>query len=58
MGGAAGLAFGALGVYAASRRYPAFRGLTLPFRAFLVSGSGTFAGKQYNIAQAQYGHLN
>jgi len=43
MGGAAGLAFGALGVYAASRRYPAFRGLTLPFRAFLVSGSGTFA---------------
>lgn len=45
MGGAAGLAFGALGVYAASRRYPAFRGLTLPFRAFLVSGSGTFSGK-------------
>ncbi|KAM0691029.1 hypothetical protein Q7P36_009800 [Cladosporium allicinum] len=43
MGGAAGLAFGALGVYAASRRYPAFRGLTLPFRAFLVSGSGTFS---------------
>jgi hypothetical protein len=45
MGGAAGLAFGILGVTAASRKFPAFRGLTLPFRAFLASGSGTFAGK-------------
>jgi len=43
LGGAAGLALGVLGVTAASKRYPAFRGLTLPFRAFLVSGSGTFA---------------
>jgi len=43
MGGAAGLAFGILGVTAASRKFPAFRGLTLPFRAFLASGSGTFA---------------
>ncbi|KAL1582606.1 hypothetical protein WHR41_08554 [Cladosporium halotolerans] len=43
LGGAAGLALGGLGVFAASRRYPAFRGLTLPFRAFLITGSGTFA---------------
>jgi hypothetical protein len=45
MGGAVGLALGAAGVYAASARYPAFRGLTLPFRAFLISGCGTFSGK-------------
>ena len=37
MGGVAGLAAGALGVYAASARYPAFRSLTLPFRAFLIA---------------------
>lgn len=43
MGGAAGLSAGLLGVYAASRRYPAFRNLTLPLRAFLVTSSGTFA---------------
>ncbi|PPJ57101.1 hypothetical protein CBER1_00610 [Cercospora berteroae] len=42
-GGAAGTAAGLLGVYAASARYPAFRSLTLPFRAFLVSSAGTFA---------------
>lgn len=47
MGGAAGLAAGALGVYAASARYPAFRGLTLPFRAFLIVSSGTFACTSY-----------
>jgi len=35
-----------LGVTAASARFPAFRGLTLPFRAFLVANSGTFAGLQ------------
>lgn len=39
-----GLAAGALGVYAASARYPAFRSLTLPLRAFLITSSGTFAG--------------
>lgn len=43
LGGAVGLALGGVGVYAASARYPAFRGLTLPFRAFLVSGCGTFS---------------
>lgn len=42
IGGTLGLAAGLTGVYAASRRYPAFRGLTLPFRAFLVSSVGTF----------------
>ena len=45
MGGAAGTAAGALGVYVASRRYPAFRGLTLPLRAFLITSAGTFAGE-------------
>ncbi|KAJ9622295.1 Replication factor C, subunit RFC4 [Taxawa tesnikishii (nom. ined.)] len=43
MGGLAGLAIGGLGVAAAQRRYPAFRSLTIPFRAFLVVSSGTFA---------------
>ncbi|KAK5132473.1 hypothetical protein LTR08_009019 [Meristemomyces frigidus] len=42
-GGVVGASFGALGVYAASQRYPAFRGITLPLRAFLVTSSGTFA---------------
>ncbi|KJZ71478.1 hypothetical protein HIM_09117 [Hirsutella minnesotensis 3608] len=42
IGGSAGLALGMGGVLFASRRYPAFRGLTLPFRAFLVTSSGTF----------------
>lgn len=42
MGGGAGLAIGIGGVLFASRRYPAFRGLTLPFRAFLVTSTGTF----------------
>lgn len=43
VGGAAGLALGMGGVLVGSRRYPAFRGLTLPFRAFLVTSTGTFA---------------
>ncbi|KXT05881.1 hypothetical protein AC578_344 [Pseudocercospora eumusae] len=42
-GGVAGTAAGALGVWAASTRYPAFRSLSLPFRAFLITSSGTFA---------------
>ncbi|KAK1830007.1 hypothetical protein QBC39DRAFT_373191 [Podospora conica] len=42
IGGSLGLAAGLGGVFIASRRYPAFRGLTLPFRAFLVSSVGTF----------------
>ncbi|KAJ2977900.1 hypothetical protein NQ176_g4113 [Zarea fungicola] len=42
IGGTLGLAVGFGGVAFASRRYPAFRGLTLPFRAFLVTSTGTF----------------
>ncbi|KAI9703935.1 MAG: hypothetical protein M1820_005717 [Bogoriella megaspora] len=42
-GGLFGTAVGAAGVYAATVRYPAFRQLTLPFRAFLIASSGTFA---------------
>ncbi|KAG5926707.1 hypothetical protein E4U53_003016, partial [Claviceps sorghi] len=42
LGGSAGLAVGMGGVLLASRRYSAFRGLTLPFRAFLVSSTATF----------------
>lgn len=42
-GGLVGLGAGAVGVYAATVRYPAFRSLTLPLRAFLVTSSGTFA---------------
>ncbi|KAI0837611.1 hypothetical protein F5Y06DRAFT_297470 [Hypoxylon sp. FL0890] len=42
IGGTLGLGAGLVGVLAASRRYPAFRSLTLPFRAFLVTSTGTF----------------
>jgi len=42
-GGVAGLAVGFVGVYAATARYPAFRHLTLPLKAFLVTSSSTFA---------------
>ena len=47
LGGLIGTAAGALGVYGASQRYPAFRNLTLPFRAFLIVSTGTFAGTSY-----------
>ncbi|PHH60269.1 hypothetical protein CDD81_1897 [Ophiocordyceps australis] len=42
IGGSAGLALGLGGVLFASRRYPAFRSLTLPFRTFLVTSTATF----------------
>jgi hypothetical protein len=42
LGGSVGLALGLAGVMGASRRYAAFRSLTLPFRSFLVTSSGTF----------------
>jgi hypothetical protein len=42
IGGAVGLGLGLGGVLLASRRYPAFRSLSLPFRAFLVTSSVTF----------------
>ncbi|KAI4241861.1 MAG: hypothetical protein LQ352_007371 [Teloschistes flavicans] len=41
-GGFAGLGLGVAGVFLASKRFPAFRQLTLPLRAFLVTSSGTF----------------
>ncbi|KAJ4164475.1 hypothetical protein LMH87_006148 [Akanthomyces muscarius] len=47
IGGSAGLALGLGGVVLASRRYPAFRGLTLPFRSFLVTSSATFGAIVY-----------
>ncbi|PHH73705.1 hypothetical protein CDD80_3630 [Ophiocordyceps camponoti-rufipedis] len=42
VGGIAGFGLGLGGVIFAFRRYPAFRGLTLPFRTFLVTSSTTF----------------
>lgn len=42
VGGSVGLALGLAGVIGASKRYPAFRSLTLPFRSFLVSSTATF----------------
>lgn len=44
LGGLGGLAFGAVGVVAATRRYPAFNHLTLPLKAFLITSAGTFSG--------------
>jgi len=43
LGGVVGLAAGALGVFAATKRYPTFAGLTVPFRAFLTVSTGTFS---------------
>jgi len=37
-----GLGVGSLLVYGAAKRFPAFRGLTLPFRVFLGASVGTF----------------
>lgn len=42
IGGAVGLGVGWAGAIWASRRYPAFRNLTLPLKAFLVSSTATF----------------
>ncbi|KAK4193438.1 hypothetical protein QBC35DRAFT_106362 [Podospora australis] len=42
IGGSVGLAAGLGGVIFASKRYTAFRQLTLPFRSFLVTSTGTF----------------
>lgn len=54
VGGAAGLAAGVGGVIFASRRYPGFQALTLPFRTFLVTSAGTFGAivtaERYSIA--------
>lgn len=44
-GGLAGVAVGLAAVYGATLRYPAFRSLTLPLKAFLVTGAGTFSGE-------------
>lgn len=54
IGGAIGLGIGLGGVLLASKRYPAFRSLTLPFRAFLVTSSTTFGSivnaERYSMA--------
>ena len=42
LGGGIGLALGSLGVWGAAVRSPAFRQLTLPLRALLVTSSATF----------------
>ncbi|KAF2097332.1 hypothetical protein NA57DRAFT_57924 [Rhizodiscina lignyota] len=43
LGGALGIGLGTAGVWLASKRYPAFRSLTIQFRAFLGCSVGTFA---------------
>lgn len=53
----AGLAVSGAGVWFASRRYPMFRQLSIPFRTFLVTSGGTFtsiiaadhASRRYDI---------
>ena len=47
VGGALGLVGGTTSVWYASKRYPGFRALGLPFRAFLATSAMTFAG-MYN----------
>ena len=42
LGGAVGLAAGTGAVWLVSKRFPTFRNLTLPFRAFLAVSTGTF----------------
>jgi len=42
IGGLIGLGLGSAGVLAASRRFHAFRALTVPFRVFLAASTGTF----------------
>ncbi|KAF1997193.1 mitochondrial hypoxia responsive domain-containing protein [Amniculicola lignicola CBS 123094] len=42
IGGVIGTAIGTVAVVAASKRYATFRSLSVPFRAFLVTSSGTF----------------
>jgi hypothetical protein len=41
LGGSVGLAAGTAGIWLASRRFPAFRQLTVPFRVFLVVSTST-----------------
>lgn len=48
-GGIVGLAAGVAGVTAAAARFPAFRHLTLPLKAFLATSSGTFAGMSLTL---------
>ncbi|KAI9171706.1 mitochondrial hypoxia responsive domain-containing protein [Paramyrothecium foliicola] len=54
IGGALGLGIGLGGVLLASKRYPAFRSLTLPFRTFLVTSTVTFGAivnaERYSMA--------
>jgi len=42
IGGVIGTAIGGAGAFIASKRFPTFRALSLPFRAFLVTSTGTF----------------
>lgn len=57
VGGTVGMALGLAGVMGASKRYAAFRSLTLPFRAFLVTSTGTFGAitvaERYSISFAK-----
>ncbi|KAF3764450.1 hypothetical protein M406DRAFT_340051 [Cryphonectria parasitica EP155] len=54
IGGSIGLGAGLAGVVLASRRYAAFRSLTVPFRTFLVSSAATFGAittaERYSVA--------
>lgn len=67
IGGSCGLALGLGGVVLASKRYAAFRQLTLPFRSFLVTSTGTFGAiiwaerqsvKYQRSHDASYKYLN
>ncbi|KAF7186391.1 Respiratory supercomplex factor 2, mitochondrial [Pseudocercospora fuligena] len=42
LGGITGLSIGAAGVYLASRRYAAFRSITVAWRGYMITSAGTF----------------
>lgn len=50
LGGTVGTIAGAVGVFAASRRYPAFRTLTPALRAFLITSAGIFSGMFFSCS--------
>ncbi len=56
MGGVGGIVFGILGIYAARRRFPGFRQVSLPLNASLVTAATSFSGTQVARLSAEEGY--